>query len=246
MKDIGLTLGKILGLLFAASVIVFTSGLTLALAQRIIPANDLLQYMCLVLFDGAAIVWFLMFITQAKGTAQWAFAGLGFLVGLIGSIIMAAGELILGQALVAIEDPTKLSWILITTIIVAALSHATLVYLFHFTAPAVKNRIETSQQISKAIEQAHSDARAEIAMHTDELTRPLFESVLFEARQQIAQSTAHHLRAAAKLRVKNDQVLDGVIVPAPIKASRPFVSQQVVEESVKIYQAESDSVDPTL
>jgi hypothetical protein len=79
-------------------------------------------------------------------------------------------------------------------------------------------------------------------MHTDELTRPLFESVLFEARQQIAQSTAHHLRQAAKLRAKNDQVLDGVIVPNPIKAAAPFVP----DPATKIYQAETDSADPTI
>ena len=173
MKDILATVGKIGGLVFAALVIGFTSWLTWLLAKRLIPDSTVLQFMTLALFDGAALVWFIQFITQAKGTLQWAISGIGFLVGLAGAVIMAGGELILGQSLVVVEDPTTMGWVLVSTVIVAALAHASLVYAFHFTDPSVKNRIENAQQVSKAIEKAYGDARQEIERHTQELTAGL-------------------------------------------------------------------------
>jgi hypothetical protein len=209
MKDIFTTIGRILGLAFAALVIGYTAWLTWLLAQRLIPDNIILQFMTIALFDGGAITWFVMFITQAKATLQWAIAGIGFLVGLVGAIIMAAGELIMGQSLVILDDPTKLGWILVTTVVVAAAFHATLIYLFHFSDPATRNRIENAQEVSKSIEQAYRDARAEISRNSDVLTARLKESVLHEATQQIASSTAYHIRNAGKLTEKTGEILRG-------------------------------------
>lgn len=212
MKDIFATVGKIGGLIFAAAVIMFTSWLTLALAGRLIPDNTILQFMTLILFDIAAFVWFIQFITQAKGTVQWAVAGIGFGVGLIGSIIMAGGELILGQQLVALEDPSKLGWVLVATVIIAALAHAVLTYLFHFVDPGIKNRIENAQQVSKAVEKAYRDTRGEIERNSDELTASLRASVMFEAQQEIARATAAHIRGAGLLAQRAGETMRGAVV----------------------------------
>lgn len=212
MKDIFATVGKIGGLIFAAAVIMFTSWLTLALAGRLIPDNTILQFMTLVLFDIAAFIWFIQFITQAKGTVQWAVAGIGFGVGLVGSIIMAGGELILGQQLVALEDPSKLGWVLVATVIIAALAHAVLTYLFHFVDPGVKNRIENAQQVSKAVEKAYRDTRGEIERNSDELTASLRASVMFEAQQEIARATAAHIRGAGMLAQRAGETMRGAVV----------------------------------
>lgn len=199
MKDIGVMLGKILGLLFAMLIIAYTSMLTLQLAQRLTPENPILQYMTLILFDGAALVWFIQFITQAKGTMQWATAGLGFLVGLLGAIIMAGGELILGQSLVVMDDPTRIGWVLVATVIIAALAHATLIYAFHFTDPEVKNRIENSQKVSKVIEQTYQDARLEIDRQAEVMGKQLAASLVYEAQTQLRMAALPHMRRAAQI-----------------------------------------------
>lgn len=128
MKDIAGNVGKMLGYLFAALVIGYTATLTYMLAGRLVPGNLFLQIMTVALFDGAAMVWFIMFVTQAKGTSQWAMALVGWVVGLVGAVIMVAGELILGQNLVVFSDPSRLGWVLITTVIIACVVHVTLVY----------------------------------------------------------------------------------------------------------------------
>lgn len=196
MKDIFASVGKLLGLVFAALVIGFTSLLTWKLAQRIIPDDTILQVMTLVLFDGAALIWFITFIAQAQGTTQWALASVGFAVGLLGAVIMAAGELVLGQQLVAVDNPEQLGWILVATVVVAALAHAVLIYLFHFSNPQVKNRIENAQKVSQAIERAYADARGRIDDEVDQLVAGLVESVVDEARKQIDSVTARHIRSA--------------------------------------------------
>jgi hypothetical protein len=212
MKDIFASVGKLLGIVFAALVIGFTSLLTWKLAQRIIPDDTILQVMTLVLFDGAALVWFITFIAQAQGTTQWALASVGFAVGLLGAVIMAAGELVLGQQLVAVDNPEQLGWILVATVIVAALAHAVLIYLFHFSNPQVKNRIENAQKVSQAIERAYADARGRIDSEVDTLVAGLVESVVDEARQQINASTALHIRSALQAKTKALETLSGAPV----------------------------------
>jgi len=212
MKDILATVGKIGGLVFAAAVIGFTSWMTLNLAGRLIPGNTILQAMVLVLFDVGAFVWFTQFITQARGTVQWAIAGIGFVVGIVGTVIMTAGELVLGQSLVVLDDPTKLGWILVSTVIVAALAHAVLIYAFHFTEPATLNRIENAQEVAKAVGKAYKDTRGEIERNSDELTAALRASVLFEAQQQIGAQTAAHIRGAGLLASKAGETMRGGVV----------------------------------
>lgn len=254
MKDIFGTIGKILSWIFAALVIAFTSLLTWLLAQRIIPGDTVLdivlQVMVLILFDGGALVWFTTFLTVAKGTAQWALSGVGFVVGLLGAIIMAAGELILGQSLVVIDDPTRMSWILISTVVMAALVHATLIYLFHFSDPATKNRIENAQKVSQAIERAYADARGEIDRQIDSLTAQLVDSVVDEARRQIGAVTALHVRRGGELEaqigetLRGGPVVDGAIKDVPPKPHKHPMSANG-NSPVKMPTSSSDSGNPT-
>jgi hypothetical protein len=214
MKDIFGNVGKMLSFIFAALVIGYTATLTYLLAGRLVPGNLLLQLMTVALFDGAALVWFIMFITQAKGTTQWAMSLIGWVVGLIGAVIMVAGELILGQSLVAFNDPTRLGWVLITTVIIACVVHVTLVYLFHLADPTVRNRIEIAQKISEKVERAYNDARKEIDRKQDALTAGLTDSIFAEAEQMLEGITAINVRNRNRREQENREVArDAHILP---------------------------------
>jgi len=243
MSQIGKAIGKVLMLVFACATIAFTSWMTLLLAQRMIPTNTILQFMTLILFDAAALIWFITFVTQATGTWQWAVAGIGFGVGLIGSIIMAAGELVLGQQLVVVDDPTRLGWVLVSTVIVAALMHASMIYAYHFLDPSVKNRIENAQKVSEAVEHAYKDARNQIDYKMDELTAKLVDSVMFEAEQQLSLLTAGHLRRGNDLGTKT-----GVIeVPSrdmPAERQTPLPPVQWAEDTEAMPKIEPNPTSP--
>lgn len=207
-------IGKILGFVFGALVIGFTAWLTYLLAARIIPDNTILQAMCVILFDGGALVWFILFLTQGKGTVQWAIAGIGFVVGLLGAVVMAGGELLLSQKLVGLEDTTQIGWILICTVIGAALCHATLTYAFHFTEPAVFNRIENAQKIANVQEKAYKSARAEIDRQADDMGKDLAASLVYQARAELAAAALPHLRTGAQIETHTAETLtSGLIIP---------------------------------
>ena len=185
MEDVGKNIGKIATFVFAFLLICYTSYLTFMLAQRMIPNSLLMQIMTLVLFDVSAVVWFVSFISQARGSAQWSISAIGFFIGLVGSVTMAGGELILGQQLVIIEDPSKLGWVLISTIIVAALTHVSLIYAFHFFDPDVRNKVEMAISVGKAMESARKNAQNHIKHNQEELSQAYMDAVIAEAKELI-------------------------------------------------------------
>jgi hypothetical protein len=207
MNEIMKETAKVAGYVFAVLVVGFTSVLTFQMAARLVPGNILMQAMVLILFDVGAIVWFTQFLFVARGVMQWVLSGIGFLVGLVGAVVMAAGELVLGQSLVVLEDPTALGWVLVSTVICAALAHAILLYAFHFTDPDTWNRLDNSVAVTKAVTQAYKDARGEIVRQTFSMTQDLAASVVEDARLQI--------RAQALAYRRQPEQIDAVVSDAP-------------------------------
>lgn len=252
MKDISGSIGKILGLLFATLVIGFTAYLTYLLAARLVPGNTILQAMTVVLFDGGALVWFILFLTQARGTWQWAIAGVGFAVGLLGAVIMAGGELLLGQSLVDIGDTTKIGWILIATTVGAALAHATLSYAFHFADPETHNRIENAQKVSKVVGQAYKTARAEIDRQAEDMGKDLAASLVYEARAQLGAAALPHLRRGGDIETAAlESHSGGAILNAKARDAMPARAYQAETKAPTMpaqaqQSAQAQTVDPAL
>ena len=223
MKDIFGVVAKILGLVFAVAVVGYTAYLTFLLAQRIVPGNTVLQFMTIILFDVGAAVWFFQFIATSKSAAQWAIAGLGFSMGLGGAVVMAGGELILGQQLVQVDNVEQIGWILVSVNIAAALVHALLSYMFHLAEPAVINRIENSVKIAGVQEKAYKSARAEIDRQADDMGKDLASSLVYQARAELAAAALPHLRTGAQIETRTAETLtSGLIIPqAPRQDATP-------------------------
>jgi hypothetical protein len=203
---------KIFGFIFAALVIAYSSVLTYLMAGRLVPGNFILQLATVLLFDGGALIWFFQFVCHAKGTAQWGFAGLGFVVGLLGAVVMAAGELIMSQNLVVFSDMSRLGWLLIGTVVVALITHITLTYLFHISDPALMNSIENAQAVAKIVRGASIDAHAELDRKQHELGRGIADSIYAQAIQQIETVTAFHIRNKRLEKGKTDEFLHGNVL----------------------------------
>lgn len=214
MKDIGKWIGKALGLIFGAVVIGYTAWLTYSLAARLVPGNVFLQVMTVALFDVGALVWFVLFVSTARGTAQWAVSVIGFMIGLLGAVIMAGGELVLGQQLVLVENTEQIGWLLIATVIVAALTHASLTYAFHFLDPEVRNRIETQQRISAALQKGVDAGLAQIDQEAEAMGQDVANSLLYEARAALRAAALPHLRSGTQIETRtNEQIMGGLIIP---------------------------------
>ena len=247
MKEIGAVIGKISGLVFAAAVIGYTAYLTYMLAQRLVPGNTILQAMTIVLFDIGALVWFVLFLTQAMGTAQWAIAAIGFIMGLGGAVVMAGGELILGQQLVQVDNVEEIGWILVSTTIAAALTHALLSYMFHLAEPAVWNRIENNQKISKVQEKAYENARAEIDRQAETMGSDLAASLVYQARAQLKAAALPHLRSGAQIETNTAESLStGLVIPAGESHRQDATPKSFVLPGWPKRQPKTPGFDPSL
>jgi hypothetical protein len=216
MKDIWKDIDRYLGLLFAGILILFSSGLTFLMAGRLVPGKLILQLAAVFLFDGGALCWFLRYIRSAKGSSQWAQSIIGFAVSLLGAAIMASGELLMTQNLVALDTASRgtLGWILIGTMVFALVVHITLVYLFPLSDPDLQNNMESTQMVAKIMRIASADAHAELERKAHELGRGIADSVYAKAVQQIETATAVHIRQKRQEKVKTDTIMrDAVIMP---------------------------------
>lgn len=135
--------------LFILGVFVAVVSISFSGLGHIFPDNIFNQAIGLVLFDFAALTWFLVFVSGCKSTMQYVWSGLGFVVGLLGVLGLAGMEVGISSGWLIAADVTKpLSYVFIGVL----LGHLTLIYLHHGSSP------EISAQISLGIEKAKIQA----------------------------------------------------------------------------------------
>ena len=143
---------------FGIAVLALLMSLTYGALQRLFPDSFANQMWGLVMFDIAAMCWAIAFVFQSKSTIQYAAAGIGFVVGFIGTLGMVAAEVILsGQTLAQANTAQIGQWMVYGFIIVTAI-HAGLVYAHHAGAPDIAEQINVGvargEIVTTAIEQA--------------------------------------------------------------------------------------------
>ena len=142
--------------LFILGVFVAVVSISFSGLGHIFPDNIFNQAIGLVLFDFAALTWFLVFVSGCKSTMQYVWSALGFVIGLLGVLGLAGMEVGISSGwLVADEVTRPLSYIFIGVL----LGHLTLIYLHHGSAPEIEAAI--SLGIEKARIQAEGMRQAE-------------------------------------------------------------------------------------
>jgi len=141
-------------------------SLTFSALGRIFPDNFTNQIVGLVLFDLAALCWGLAFVFQSESTSQYAIAAIGFLVGLAGTFVMIASEVMLSAEGLA-QAPDWLGRALTYTFIGASALHLSLGYAHAATAPDVDAQIRLgasqAEITSEAIRQAEQELESKRA-----------------------------------------------------------------------------------
>ena len=162
MKKLVGPFAKVGGAIFALGVFVIIVSLSYSALGRIFPNRLFDQSAGMLLFDAAAIIWFLTFIGNCKSTGQYVASGLGFILGVLGSLALIGIEVGISSGMLIAADMVKP---LTYTFIAAAVGHLLITYGFHAAAP------ELSARISLGIEQARAQdegmRQAELAMSRD-------------------------------------------------------------------------------
>ena len=146
--------------IFGAAVIALLMSYTFEALAYIFPGNFTAQVMGMTLFDIAAIAWLLAFIYLCKSVMQYAFAFIGFMFGLAGSLAMVAIDVMLGGQQM-IEPPAWINNALVYGFIGAAVIHVILIYAYKLAGPEISADIslgiETAQITEEAMKQAESE-----------------------------------------------------------------------------------------
>lgn len=161
MKQLFKTIGAIAFYIFVLGVLGWTASLTLAEVKEILPGDPVTHYFALFLFDGGAMVWFLVFIGQARGMMQRAVSLLMLVLDLAGVVILSAGRILTGGQELT-EVSADLGALLVYTLIAATIINLIAAYVFHVSHPETLQQIELQTLDDMIQAEALDQARANI------------------------------------------------------------------------------------
>ena len=166
---------------FGLAILGLLMSLTYSALQRIFPDNFTNTLWGLVVFDVASMAWALTFVFQSRSVVQYASAGIGFIVGFLGTLIMVGAEVLLsGQDLAKVNTGEIGRWMVYTFIGSTAL-HALLVYVHHGASPDIHEQINVGiargEIVTEAIRQATGELETEKAMLAETIHKTIVEQV---------------------------------------------------------------------
>lgn len=148
----------LVGVLFTAFVIaVFVGIVSMSFKGLgwIFPDDLFDQAIGLILFDVAALTWFLVLVYKSESTAQYVFALIGFMVGLLGTFGLIGIEVSISSGMVSAADMTRP----LTYVFIAVFAgHLTLIYLFHGSAPHMDAKISLGIDKAKIVDEGRKQA----------------------------------------------------------------------------------------
>jgi hypothetical protein len=209
-------LAKTLFALFVLGVFAGVMYYSFRALGMIFPGDLIGQLFGMVLFDVAALTWFLVFVKESHSTMQYVFSIIGFMVGIVGTLGLVAIEVgISSNQLLPADVAKPLNYIFIAVLI----AHLLLTYAYHAAAPAI------AADISMGVERARIMARAEKDA----------EKLLIDNQHLLAEPlAAEHVRRVMQdlnLQKRDAGVIEGraydVVEPAQVKspgAANSFLS----------------------
>ena len=176
MKKVMKVVASILGGVFAMLVFGLMISLTFGALARLFPASPINQAWGLVLFDIAALVWFVAFLYSSEGAGQRAVALVLFVASLVGTVAMVSSEVLMsGQGLV--DVPASVARVVVWGFILATVVHLVGVYAHHALAPSVLLSIQTQNLKDDLGAQAVVDAEGRFSARRGELGRVLADRI---------------------------------------------------------------------
>jgi hypothetical protein len=238
MKKVLAGMSKFVAAGFAIAMLGLLMSLTYAALQRIFTDNFANQIWGLVLFDIAAMAWALTFVFQSRSVGQYASAGIGFLVGFIGTLGMVAAEVMLsGQDLAQIDTAQIGRWMIYGFIGATAL-HAALVYIHHMTSPEISEQISVGIARGEVVSEAISNATKTIEAEKHQLSQAIYNDIVSQVKRDLGlhpiQDTVFDRRQRYELNVTD--------IPSPVQQEQPA---PIPEEVKKMYAPGTRFIDGT-
>lgn len=218
MKKILPTLAGMIFGAFLIGMFGLVISLTFSALGRIFPGNFANQLIGLVLFDIAALAWGLSFVYKSKSVGQYALAAIGFIVGLAGTMVMIASEVMLSAQDLA-TPPEWIGKTMTYAFIGAAVIHLVLGYLHNAASPEVDASIRLGAAQAEIMSEAIKQAELEL-----DTNREVMGSVI---------------RARLVADIRRDLRLPMSEESSPLQIPEPVRVYQAETESLKLEDTHS-------
>jgi len=182
MKKLMPFVGAALLVLFTIGVFVIVMSLSYRALGLIFPDDLFDQAIGLLLFDAAAVVWFLVFVYQSHSTMQYVFALFGFGIGLLGTIALVGIEVAISSGMLVVADMIKpLTYIFIAV----AVAHVVLLYLRHAAGPEVSSKINLGVEKAKIQDEGMRQAEQQLDIVRSQLGEAIRARLLDEVLRDL-------------------------------------------------------------
>jgi hypothetical protein len=176
-------LGAMSGIIFSVfciAILGLLMSFTLGALKKIFPDSFVNQMWGLVLFDIAAMVWGLAFVFKSNSIGQYAAAGIGFVTGFLGTLLMVTFEVLTSGQTFVTDNGSLGRWAVYGFVVVTAI-HAALVYFHHASAPDIHEKINVGiargEITTEAIRQATNVLEVQKAQLAETIHREIVEQV---------------------------------------------------------------------
>ena len=238
--------------LFGLGVIALLMSYTFEALAFIFPDNFISQMMGMVLFDIAALAWLAAFIYLCKSIMQYAFAIIGFVFGLLGSLAMVAIDVMLGGQEM-IEAPAWINEALIYGFIAAAVVHVILVYAYKLAGPEISADISLGIETANITEEAMKQAEDELLRERGAMGRVIAPRLMNNVRRNLGLPVSNDVIDLPAYDVPDQSQAIPVQIPARrsmsfierVKAAgKVLIDPMAVASNPHTYQAETNSPTP--
>lgn len=243
MKKLIGPFAKVGGSLFALGVAVIMVSLSFAALGRVFPGRLFDQAAGLLLFDAACLVWFSTFIANSKSTMQYVFAGVGFLLGLLGTLGLVAIEVGISSGLLNAADMMKpLNYVFIG----AAIGHLVTLYAFHVSAPEISSDISMGVELAKLEDEGMRQAELQVRQNMQQLGTVISSRIYARLLSQLNMPTnildTHFLPAHDDLHVPSNGYPVEEKAPSFFSDPREWFKKKFTRSSPTTDQLSEDQV----
>lgn len=184
MKKIMPHVAAVFFAIFSLAVIALLMSYTFEALAYVFPDNFTAQVMGMILFDIAALAWLGAFIYLCKSVMQYAFAFIGFVFGLLGSLVMVAIDVMLGGQKM-ITPPDWINSALVYGFLAAAVVHVILLYAYKLASPEISADISLGIETAQITEEAMKQAENELVKERGALGRTIAPRLMNNVKRNL-------------------------------------------------------------
>jgi hypothetical protein len=206
----------IMGILFAIfgmAVIALLMIYSFSALGRLFPGNFIAQVMGMVLFDVAALIWLGTVIYLCKSVGQYALSAIGFILGLGGTLLLVAAEVMMGGQELT-EVPAWAGDSIVWVFILALVGHVVLYYAFKLSAPEISAEISLGYETAAITDEAMKQATEQLIRERGMLGNLIAPRMITDVKRSLGLPVAGDVLELTAQNIDEATLLP-IQIPAP-------------------------------